>query len=402
MSTSRVRLQPRASWAVSLLFLCLVIADVALAQSGWDPAEYSSLLSEGEQLFEAASEVPEWDRERRRELLVQSAAAKQRALDMLYAGLLIDQIEMSQELAIRDFFNLNQNVIAILLIVGECTAAEFLLERTLADTRFLPEEGVAYLREMRSSIEECRIGLTVSDWGQTTYEELLTRAEATANSHVTVRLWQDAQAILTHALTHGLITAEGRSQYVGEMSALLERIVGTLVDLDECDAASRELRRAEERTALLPEDSESLLRALRNSVQDCRERVAAAPTAELVPPIVVDSGPNPIGVAFLGAAGATALAAIIYDVTLSDERSLLEDLRDDCGDGYCNIEMAREVAETIDEGKVVLAVLTGIAVATGVTGLVLLLTGDDEGEPETVVSPLISPHFSGAMLEVRY
>ena len=400
MISSRVSL--RILSRLVLFAAVLLVPSLALGQSVWNPDEYSTLLTEGDRLFAAAEEVPDWDREHRREVLVQSAAAKQRALDMLYAGLLTNQIEMSQALANRDFFNLNQNVIAILLMVDECTAAEFLLERALADTRFLPSEGVAYLQDMRSSIEACRIGLTVTDWGQSTYQELLSRADSTGSGYVAVRAWQDAQAILTHALTHGLITAESRPDFTGELAGLLDRIVSTLVELDECDAAGRELRRADDRTALLPDDVETTLRELRAEVQACRERATSEPNEVPAAPVVAERGPNPVGVAFLGAAGAATVAAIVYDITLADERSLLDDLRSECRDGFCNIELAREVAETVDEGKVVLAVFTGIAVATGITGLVLLLTGDDEDQPETVVSPVLSPQFAGAVLEVRY
>ena len=144
------------------------------------------------------------------------------------------------------------------------------------------------------------------------------------------------------------------------------------------------------------------LRELRAEVQACRERATSEPNEVPAAPVVAERGPNPVGVAFLGAAGAATVAAIVYDITLADERSLLDDLRSECRDGFCNIELAREVAETVDEGKVVLAVFTGIAVATGITGLVLLLTGDDEDQPETVVSPVLSPQFAGAVLEVRY
>ncbi len=386
---------------LALVFL-LFSAITAQAQSNWDPRRYADLVDEGDELFTASQTVPENDVEQRRELLLQAAGAKQQALDMLLAGLLLGEIETSQSLARRDFFNLNQNVIAILLLAEECTAAEFLLDRALENENLLDRDGIEYLTQMRERVSECKAQIERVDWGRELFDELLARADESTNELVALRLRQDAQAMLATALARGTVPTDDRPELAEALLGIHRQNVTQIADFGWCELADAEVGRTRDQSDILPTSSGTFFTEMEQVVQTCRDNRVDLPVGPGTP-TVVESGPPIVPIALLSVAGMSLASALIYDISLGGQRQLLDDLQSECADGFCNVELARETAINLDDGKVVLGVFTGIAVATGVTGLILLLLDDDEADaPGVTAYPWVSPTQAGAAFQVRY
>ena len=379
----------------------MATAATAEAQSNWNPRLYADLVDQGDELFSASQAVPENDVEQRRELLLQAAGAKQQALDMLLAGLILGEIEMSQTLARRDFFNLNQNVIAILLLAEECTAAEFLLDRALGNENLLDREGIEYLTEMRGRVSECKAQIARVDWGRDEFDDLLSRADENTDALVALRLRQDAQAMLGNALSRGLVPTDDRPALAESLLGLRRQNITQVADFGWCDLASAELSRARDQRDVLPASSGPFFSEMEQVVQGCRDNRVDLPVGP--GPTVVESGPPIVPIALLSVAGMSLASALIYDISLTGQRDLLETLQDECADGVCNVELARETAINVDDGKIVLGIFTGIAVASGVTGLILLLLDDDGADaPAVSAHPWVSPTEAGAAFQVRY
>ena len=141
----------------------LLLALPAQAQVQWNPSSYIDLVREGDRLYEEAGGIPDDRREERRSLLYQSAQVKQRALEMIRRGLLSGSVAGDlRAIAIEDLFNLNENIIVIMMDLDQCAAAELLLEQALGDPTILPVGAVEHLESQRPRIRACESRVAVA------------------------------------------------------------------------------------------------------------------------------------------------------------------------------------------------------------------------------------------------
>jgi hypothetical protein len=141
-----------------VLMLAAVFAPVAArAQEAWDPARYQQLVEEGNALYEQAEA-----RDSSAEYRVSSIRrwpSNSRPRD---AGDAVIRNEIADwrtcEAVIQDLFNLNENVLVLLMELDQCAAAELLLDRSMRDEELLPAGGLEHLTAVRDTdLAECQV-----------------------------------------------------------------------------------------------------------------------------------------------------------------------------------------------------------------------------------------------------
>lgn len=413
-------------WILPRTVLHCVLAVVILlmpirtsAQTEWDALSYLQLLDEGEYFYAQAQEL-EQGSELRRTLLFQAALAKQAAGELVRRAMLGGGLpEDVQALAVQDFFNLNENLMVILIELEQCTAASLLLEQLLSEPSTLPGGATEHLASMRPTVEECLETLPERPvgWDREIFEELVATGngiyedaqQAIAADHPeqfsllfdTIRLDREALAVLHPALEENRIEPEYREQAHQQLVELHLRIIGSILNMELCDSASFAIGQTAELSENLDANALAELELFRNEVADCQQR--RAPPEIEQPTESPELGPLPI--TFLGLSVVAGLSALVYDLALIDTRNDLESAIDMCHMGICNVERANSLADTVDGAKVTLGVLLGVCVVSGTVGLVLWLT--DEPAPaaengELSVTPSLAPDYMGATFEWRY
>jgi len=282
--TSREWILPRAGlWCVFLT--AILLAPIRLsAQTEWDALSYLQLLDEGEYFYAQAQEL-EQGTELRRTLLFQAALAKQAAGELVRRALLGGELPGNiQALAIQDFFNLNENLMVILIELEQCTAASLLLEQLLSEPSTLPDGATEHLASMRPTVEECLETLPERPvgWDRELFEELVaagTRFHQDAQQAIaaeqpeqfsllfeTIRLDREALAVLSPALEENRVEPEYQEQAHQQLVDLQLRIIGSILRMDLCDSASVAIEQTAESGALLDADTVAQLEGFRNEV----------------------------------------------------------------------------------------------------------------------------------------
>ena len=411
--------------------LILVVATVfgvpigASAQTGWDAISFEQLLQEAELMRQHADELSGVDRDAYHRYLYDAASIQQQAMEMLGRALLTAEVGDDVQSAKERFVTLSEERIAVLLELQQCVAARIVLEQALYDPNILPEQGVEQLTALNSSIDLC--GVRVFDspvgWDEARFEEYLAESDLRDAELELIpenneqqresllfevaQLKQQALSLLQTAMHLRRVQPEQFDELSARLATLYLDIFPLLIELDLCDATEGHLARALENSDLLPEESTTEIEALNPSLQRCPLDEELVDTtdpngeSELVEP--VQDGENLLPYILLGSAAATGLSALIIDISYADERDALSTHQDDCAAGPCNRENADSLAETIDTGKIVIASLAGVAIVTGVTGLILLLTDSDSSDDAPIeVDAGIDQNGVGASLRVRF
>lgn len=426
-----VNTSPRTRIALAIAAICLLGAVSAAAQTGsWDPDTYLDLVRRGEEAYDEALATPAGQPERRRELLFESARIKQTALSLLRTALITDTVTEFREEAVADYFNLNQNLVVILVQLDQCAAAELLLYEA-ANAPGLAEQAVEIdLESLQVRVDDCneRVGSTAGGWDVSSYRDLeregrlaFEDAEAMPESDEAGRsafLYQSMRATEAAAtlLHNGLV--EGRAQAFldtpeADYLDLTEQSVEVFLALGLCEAAESRLLVARETPQFLPGDADGVLGPLGRRVDACVPARAAAQEPEpprVTPtpaPIVTTDGLTPLqtaGWALVAAGTAAAVSFFIVDLSLADEVDELDTQRAACESGTCDIGRTRQLADTIDGGRTAEWILLGSAVALVGTGVALVLSGGDDGGggDRAAFAPILGPDAWGASYSLDF
>ncbi|MCA9563618.1 MAG: hypothetical protein KC561_09020 [Myxococcales bacterium] len=407
--------------------MLLAVVPTAFGQEEWDPDLYLERVRTGDQLYEEAQALPIGESNRKTELLFQAALIKQEALIMLRRALLGGEVaDRYLEAAQRDFFNLNENLIVILIRLDQCSAGDLLLRQALADPEALPEGGAELLSNLQPRIRRCeeRVASGVRAWDPIRYYELTSEADALHQEaqasgigdeqfqsllYESVRLNEVALASLQRALQSSEVEEEDVPQYKNELLDVTDKTVSLLLALDLCAAAEQRLDLAIDQIEIYPAGAEATLEGRRTGIQGCFDRVSLQ-VAQVE--TVVETHEDDTDIApwiLIGTAGATLVGFFAIDAALAGDVSTLDDLRAECRAGSCNYEYASALADTIDKMRIVEGVLLGTTVIAGTVALILLLTDEDEvtvSEPETASGPQFTPWIGaggvGASFEMRF
>lgn len=398
----------------------------ASAQTGWDAIAFEQLLNEAELMRQQADQLSGVDRDAYHRYLYDAASIQQQAMEMLGRALLTAEVGDGVQSAMEQFVTLSEQRIAVLIELQQCVAARIVLEQALYDPNILPEGGVEQLTTLNSSIDLCGVWVFDSPvgWDEARFEEYLAESELRETELAVVpstneqqrasllfevaQRKQQALSLLQTAMHLRRVEPERTIELSEQLSMLYLNIFPLLIELDLCDAAEGHLTRAFDNSDLLPEESLTDLEALNPSLARCplddeQQADTTDPNdgSELVEP--VEPGENLLPYILLGSAAATGLSALIIDISYADERDALSTYQDDCAVGPCNRDNADSLAQTVDTGKIVIGTLAGVAIVSGVTGLILLLTDTDSSDELPVeIDAGVDQNGAGARLRVRF
>jgi len=404
--------------------VALATALPASAQQNWDPDAYLGLVEQGEDLYREALSIPESEVERRRTLLFESARIKQRALSLLRNALVANRVTEYRAEAIADYFNLNENLIIILIALEQCAAAELLLDQSQNATTLIAEAGDPDLSGLVERVDECAdaAGLTAVVWDSGPYQEMMSegvllyedamdlpaadRAGREQYFYDSMRLTEAALIALRQGIRSGDADerlADPEQEHVDGT----RQIIVSMLELDLCSVAEGRLQQALDDDAYLPSDGEAQLARLQDAIEECEERVAER-SVVVQETVIVESGGmsgrDIAGWSLIGAAGAATMGFFVIDLVMADEVDDLDALRAQCETGRCNGAQAQSLANSVDDARLGQWILLGTAVATGATGLILLVTGDDDAESERAarVAPIVAPGLVGAGFDLSF
>jgi len=407
-----------ASRVLSCLVLSLsLLASVNVAAQAWDPLEYLQLLDEADRAYARAQALPITYQEARQELLVETLRLKQQAMELLRRAVLsgeISEIDALYDDAVRDLFNLNENLLYLLMELNQCDAAEIALERTLADPFILPPGGQDQLEELRPLMEECRVRVREArhQWDYERLNDLLEESVALreeAEGYLAagevdsyrLALFESVQAtsgaldILRAAMLSGSVDPSNPAA-TGQLFDLYHQLITGFLDMNQCEAAAGRLDRAIEDAGSFPDGHPEGFVNRRPEVDACGQRVADEQAALSRGVTVIYDGDNRplpatahVGVApyvLWGLAGATGLTALGLDIATGSDRDELESLRAQCETGTCDFARSVELSESVNDRKVAIGVLAGASVVTAIVGTIMYFTADTQIERQPLPS----------------
>jgi hypothetical protein len=150
------RVLPRWLWVLALPLPLLLSTARAWSQEPFDFEAFGRNIGEAQALYNEARALGEGEADLRRELLIQSADAQQRAIDLLHTALVGGAFSGSDrdEAEVR-LLELNTAVIVIRVEVGRCSQAQGQLTAVLAEPGLLPPDGPEALAALRPSVATC-------------------------------------------------------------------------------------------------------------------------------------------------------------------------------------------------------------------------------------------------------
>jgi hypothetical protein len=391
----------------------------AWAQVTWDAEEYVELTQEGQRLYDEAMAMPLDAVARRQDLLFRSADLKQQGLEMLRTALLTGEVEDQREMAVQDFYTLNENLLVVLLDLDQCAASELLLNQAVARPEWLPEGGLSHLESLRDDVSECYGRVESGErtmWEATHYHELVAQAGAWLDqAHALDRdetrqrrdlLWEASRSTdeAVQMIRAGLLRGEVRESEVtdpeGELFRRYDELMGILLELDLCNATERQLEQATQDGEMMASSSDLEARR-RADIAACRRR---NPSGEAVA-AEEDGGSrtNWLPWALVGVGGTALLAALVVDISSADDRDELEELQAQCAEGPCDEARANQLSDDVDGQALAVGILLGVAVVAGGVATWLLLTEDDEEPaPAAQLLPVLGADRAGLGLWVRF
>ncbi len=428
----RFSMGSRALGLVVTVTLLVLSARPGTAQT-WDPLEYLSLIEQSDQAYARSEALPIHYQQARQELLLETLRLRQDALERLRRALLARDIPEDDPLygdAVIDLFNLNENLIFLLMELRQCDAAQVNLERSLSTPDLLPEGGADVLENLRPLLRECRVQLERNQhlWDFERMTALLEQAEnaqqqaerwdAVDNERAYAgALFESVQAnsaaldILRGAMISGAVDAEN-PMASGQLFDLYHQLVTDFFEMDQCDAAGIRLNRAIQDANRFGGDVLAFERR-RTELTACQQRLAAAEAranqvvvGEDVRPLPRYASVGPAPYILWGISGASAITAVVLDITASSDRDELE-LLQSCSGASCDFDRATELSESLGDRKVTIGILAGASVVTGIVGLIMFFTADTSpngGEVDLLADPpeaRIEPVFGFDEVGVR-
>lgn len=409
--------------AVAIVLFALPTSSWAQA---WDPIRYLEICQEADATYTRAEALPVGYEDSRRELLTETLLLKQQALEMLRRAVLsgeVTEIDPQYQDAIQDIFNLSENVLYLLIELDQCTAAELQLGYALDDPFILPPGAVQHLESLRPLLEECRQRIAAYQhlWDFQRYQEeaqlaedyrlaasiALTEGDEGAFREATFENIQHnarALTILREAMLGGQVNRDNPTAS-NQLFHLYHALISGFLSLDQCDAANRRIQQAIQDAGDFRDTHPEEFADREGEIRDCEVRAAerSRSSSEQADVIVVpeyDPTPLPsrvdVGVTpwiLIGVAGASGLTALGIDLATASDRDELDSIRGQCAAGACDYHRALELSDSINDKRVVIGVLSGVGVVSGVIGLVMLLTADTKPEtgnpPAAEVSPIL-------------
>ncbi|MBN1944997.1 MAG: hypothetical protein JW797_04935 [Bradymonadales bacterium] len=383
--------------------LVTILTGTAVAQQ-WDPNRYLELLDDGNRIYERAQELGP-NNPRYNQMVYDTLALKQEALEMLRRAVLAREVpEYLMNDARTDLFNLNENVMFLLMEIDQCAAAELLLDRSAMDTEILPEGGLEHLGRLRGDLDVCYEGVASAEAATWDIEEYLQmieeaetwRAQADAATEPIARnaaLFESSQDYgraldyLRQGMMHGLVD-EITGLTSADLFDLYETLIMNFLEMNLCPSAERRLEQAISDSNMLAEGDPGRFEAYQLDIQECWDRAAQGigpvtpqPRPGVQPGVARQQAPPlpermEYGIAsyvLLGVCGVSAITALGLDLATGSDRDELETLRDQCNAGSCDYARSLELSDGINDRKALIGVLSGVSVVTGVVGLVMLV-----------------------------
>ena len=416
----------RIAHKVAVVAIVLFILPTSSWAQAWDPIRYIELCQEADVSYAQARALPVGYEDTRRDLLTETLLLKQQALDMLRRAVLsgaISETDIQYRDAIQDLFNLSENVIYLLIELDQCTAGDLQLGQALDDPFILPPGAVQHLEALRPLVNDCRQRVAAYEhlWDFQRYQEearlaeelrleasrALTDGDEEAYEEATFESIQhnlQALTILREAMLGGQINPDNPTAS-NQLFVLYHALISGFLSLDQCDAANRRIQQAIQDAGDFRDAHPEDFIAREQEIGQCEVRAAERETigpssSDVVVVSEYDPTPLPdrvdVGVTpwiLIGVAGASGLTALGIDLATASDRDELDTIRDQCAAGSCDYNRALDLSDSINDRRVVIGVLSGVGVVTGVVGLIMLLTADtkpDEVVPRAAeVSPIL-------------
>lgn len=412
---------PRPLLTTVLIGSLLALPSPLSAQAGWDPDVYLELSRNGARLFHEATHSISADDPARVERLFEAGAYMKEALGMLRSAMAEGHADDAPLEAQADHFTLTENLSVVWLGVNACAPAERLIEEALANSA-LPATNRSFLEGLRPEVAACRVRLNAWDW--TRYAGLVARTELRMEQAIrgstihrplldqAARVSEDALEQYRAALFAGRLGHMPTPDPVAELFDRYDLTLRLLLELGECDWAQHYNAAAEQDAATLLSIEEPGL-ASSEDLPMCRPYEEPPPASETVEPQPADSPEaeddgfrDLAAYALLSGSALLTVGLVVLEVTSVGDRDELDGLQSQCRSGPCDYGRASELADSIDQRRIVGGVLLGAAIASGAAGVVLLLTGGEESTGSTsshaAIFPVLSAEGVGAALRLRY
>ena len=401
---------------VAVVAIVLFVLPASSWAQAWDPIRYIEMCQEAEVTYTQAEALPVGYEDTRHELLTETLLLKQQALEMLRRAVLSGEIletDVQYEDAIQDLFNLSENVIYLLIELDQCTAGELQLGRALDDPFILPPGAVQQLEALRPVVNECRLRVAAYEhlWDFQRYQEealladefrfeasrALTDGDEEGFREATFESIQhnsQALTILRQAMLGGQVDPDNPTAS-NQLFGIYHALISGFLSLDQCDAANRRIQQAVEDSGEFRDAHPEDFLSREPEIEDCEVRAAqrrmtGSGRSDVLVVSEYDPTPLPdrvdVGVTpwiLIGVAGASGVAALGIDLATASDRDELDSIRGQCAAGSCDYNRALDLSDSINDRRVVIGVLSGVGVVTGVVGLVMLLTADTK--PDEVV-----------------
>ena len=234
-------------------------------------------------------------------LLYESAEANSEAFDLLHAALSADLIDQSEKTGAYDqLLGLTENLVAVLVRLDRCDAAERRLDRSL-DIEGLDVAAVEpTVGVIRSDIEACRerVAAQQQQWDPAEYVAHIAEGDRLHNTATmmldpvaqrailfeSIHARQQAIELIETALSEGLIPEDTREFASRDLAHLNEQVTATLMDLQLDLAVAVQIEDTLESAELLSEEAANDLAAVLTAF----EAEEAAENETLLVPDVAD------------------------------------------------------------------------------------------------------------------